>query len=98
MLDLLAIRNIYISSPNLGSFSTMGARGESNIVKKVPVSSDFGYLIIDSFTSPQDFLDCSKMTLSTIEFNLRDVKGKFVPLHGGHVSFSIVFSTVKNHG
>lgn len=95
MLDLLAIRNIYISSPNLGSFSTMGARGESNIVKKVPVSSDFGYLIIDSFTSPHDFLDCSKMTLGTIEFNLRDVKGKFIPLHGGHVSFSIVFSTAK---
>ena len=95
MLDLLSIRNIFISSPNLGSFSTMGARGESNIVKKVPVSSDFGYLIIDSFTSPHDFLDCSRLTLGTIEFNLRDVKGKYVPLHGGHVSFSIVFSTVN---
>ena len=95
MLDLLSVRNIYISSPNLGSFSTMGARGESNIIKKVPVSSDFGYLIIDSFTSPHDFLDCSKLTLGTIEFNLKDVKGKYLPLHGGHVSFSIVFSTMN---
>lgn len=95
MLDLLSIRNIFISSPNLGSFSTMGARGESNIIKKVPVSSDFGYLIIDSFTSPHDFLDCSKLTLGTIEFALRDVKGNYIPLHGGHVSFSIVFSAVN---
>jgi len=93
MLDLLSIRNIFISSPNLGSFSTMGARGESNIIKKVPVSSDFGYLIIDSFTSPHDFLDCSRLTLGTIEFSLRDVKGNYIPLHGGHVSFSIVFSS-----
>ena len=95
MLDLLSIRNIFISSPNLGSFSTMGARGESNIIKKVPVSSDFGYLIVDSFTSPHDFLDCSKLTLGTIEFSLRDVKGNYIPLHGGHVSFSIVFSAVN---
>ena len=98
MLDLLTIRNIFISSPNLGSFSTMGARGESNIIKKIPVSSDFGYMIIDSFTSPHDFLDCSRLTLGTIEFNLRDVKGKYIPLHGGHVSFSIVFSTVNTDG
>lgn len=96
MLDLLSIRNIFISSPNLGSFSTMGARGESNIIKKVPVSSDFGYLIIDSFTSPHDFLDCSRLTLGTIEFSLRDVKGNYIPLHGGHVSFSIVFSSVNS--
>ena len=28
MLDLLTVRNIYSSSPNFGSFSTLGARGE----------------------------------------------------------------------
>ena len=70
----------------------MGARGESNIIKKVPCSSDFGFLIIDTFTSPHDFLDCSKLTLNTFEFVLRDVKGTILPLHGGHVSFSIAFN------
>jgi hypothetical protein len=93
MLNLNPFRNIYISSPNLGSFTTLGARGESNIIKKVPVTSDFGFLVIDSFTSSHDFLDCSRLTLGTIEFNLRDVKGNFIPLHGGHVSFSIVLSS-----
>ena len=33
-LDLQPIRNIYISSPNLGNFNTLGARGESTIIKK----------------------------------------------------------------
>ena len=92
-LDLRPIRNVYISSPNLGSFTTLGSRGESNIVKKVPVTSDYGYLIVDSFTSSHDFLNCSNQTLSTIEFNLEDVKGNFIPLHGANVSFSVVFST-----
>ena len=49
-LELLCFRNIYITSGNLSSFTSIGARGESNIIKKIPVSSSFGYLIIDSFT------------------------------------------------
>lgn len=90
-LELLCFRNIYITSGNLSSFTTIGARGESSIIKKVPVSSSFGYLIIDSFTSNHDWLDCGNMTLSNLEFQLRDSKGKVIPLHGSHVSFSIVF-------
>ena len=91
-LEMLAFRNLYLTSPNLSSFSTMGARGESNIIKKIPVSSDFGFLIIDSFTSTHDWLDGSSLTLNNLEFILKDVKGHIIPLHGSHVSFSIVFS------
>lgn len=94
-IEMLAFRNIYLTSPNLSSFTTMGARGESNIIKKIPISSDFGYLIIDSFTSTHDWLDCSGLTLNNLEFVLRDVKGNVIPLHGSHVSFSIVFSKLQ---
>ena len=91
-LDLLSIRNLYLRSTNLSSFTTYGGNGESNIIKKVPVSSDFGYLIIESFTSTHDWLDCGGLTLNCLEFQLRDVKGNLVPLHDSNVSFSIVFS------
>ena len=97
-LSLGLVRNIYISSPNLGSFTTLGARGESNILKKVPVTSSFGSMIIDSFTSNHDFLDCSDQCLSTLEFNIRDVQGNIIPLHGSNVSFSIVFATHSEDG
>jgi hypothetical protein len=97
-LSLGLVRNIYISSPNLGSFSTLGARGEANILKKVPVTSSFGSMIIDSFTSNHDFLDCSDQCLSTLEFNIRDVQGNIIPLHGSNVSFSIVFATHSEDG
>ena len=92
---MLAFRNLYLTSPNLSSFTTMGARGEANIIKKIPVSSDFGYLIIDSYTSNHDWLDCSNLTLNNLEFVLKDVKGNVIPLHGSHVSFSIVFSKTE---
>ena len=93
-LDLQPIRNIFISSPNLGSFNTLGSKGEANIICKVPVNADFGYLVIANIIAAHDFLNCSKQTLRTIEFHLKDVKGNYLPLHGGHCSFSIVFSAI----
>ena len=42
-LQLLAFRNIYLHSNNLSSYNTLGSRGESTIIKKIPVSSDLGF-------------------------------------------------------
>jgi len=91
-LNFQGINNIYISSPNLGSFKTIGPRGESTIIKKVPVSSEYGYMIIDRYSTANDYLDCSKSTLRTLEFNIRSSKGGYVPLHDANVSFTLVFS------
>ena len=33
-LDLQPVKNIYISSPNLGSYSTIGPTGQQTIIKK----------------------------------------------------------------
>ena len=90
-LDLQYLHNIYISSPNLGTFTTIGVRGETDILKKIPVNSDYGYMIVDEVQHQADYLDCSKQTLKTIDFRLKDVHGNDVPMHGAHVSFSIIF-------
>jgi hypothetical protein len=94
-LNLQLINNIYLSPPNLGNFTTLGPRGEESIIRKIPVSSEFGYMIIDRNTSNHDYLECSKASLKTIEFNLRDSRGRYVPLHGANISFSIIFSVQK---
>ena len=92
-LNLNWINNVYITSPNLGSFNTIFAgRGDNNIVKKVPVLVNYGYMIVDQVMSTNDYLDCSKQTLQTIEFHLKAAKGDYIPLHGAHVSFFIVFN------
>ena len=87
--------NIYITSPNLGSFDVLGPRGEQNIVKEVPVSSDWGYVIFDSVVSEHDYIDVSKGYFKTIELVLRDVRGNVIELNNGHWSLSIVFSMKK---
>ena len=92
-LNLNWINNIYISSPNLGAFDTIFAgNGATNIIKKVPVLVNYGFQIVDQLVNPNEALDCSKQTLQTLEFHLKTSRGQYVPLHGAHVSFSIVFS------
>jgi hypothetical protein len=97
-LSLNWISNIYISSPDLGSFDTIFAgrgRGENNIVKKVPVSAGYGFQIVDSFITTNEFLDCSRQTIQTIEIHLKTGKGIYVPLNGSHVSMSLVFNRLN---
>ena len=42
-LNFQGINNMYVSSPNLGTFTTIGPRGEQTIINKIPVSSEFGH-------------------------------------------------------
>ena len=96
-LDLQPIRNIYITSPNLGNFTTLGPNGQSNIIKKIPVNCNYNSMIFDSMTSSNDFLDCSKQTLRNIEFTIENSRGELINLHGQEVSFSIIFDILNKN-
>ena len=67
-LDLLNVHNVYLHCPNLGHFNSIGVRGENTIIKKVTVSSSFGYLIIDSAVAPHDKIDVSRQLVKK-QFN-----------------------------
>lgn len=90
-LNLQTIRNIYIHS-SLGNYNTIGPKGESSIIKKIPVNANKGEYIFDQVLVSNDFGDCSKQTLRTIKFDLKDSRGNHIPFHGSHLSFSIIFS------
>ena len=91
MIDLRRHHNIYISSPNIANFKTMGSRGESDIIKKIPVSSDYGSVIYDQVVANHDYIDVSKLQLNILEFKFTDVKGNVIDLRGLPVSFSMIF-------
>jgi hypothetical protein len=90
-ISLQPIHNVYITSPNLGSFDTI-APFSNNVIKKVPVTVPYGYMIIDQNSTTNDFLNCSNQTIRTLEFHLKDSRGRYINLHGMNVSFSIVFN------
>ena len=92
-LNLQPIRNVYIHSPNLGNFNTLGPRGESTIIKKVPVNNNYSEMIFSDYNAGEmDALDCSKQTLRQLQFILTNVDGIEIPFNGNQVSFSIVFN------
>ena len=91
IVDLRRFHNIYISSPNLSNFNTLGPRGESNIIKKVPVNTEYGFTIIDNILVGNDHMDVSKKLLKTLEFRLSDAYGRTIDLRGMPISFSLIF-------
>ena len=93
-IDLPNVHNIYIHSSNLGHYNSIGVRGESTIIKKVPVSSSFGYLIMDSVVAPHDKIDVSRQLIKTLNFALKNVHGNVIDLHSANVSFSMIFVTI----
>ena len=94
-INLFPIRNLYLVASGLGSFNTMSISGERSIIKKIPVNVGYGDMIFDQSLVGIDYLDCSHQTLSRLSFQLKDVFGNLVDLHGHHWSFSIVFSRVN---
>ena len=90
-INLQPIRNFYLHSSNIGSYNTIGLYGCKTIIKKIPVTADFNYMIIDQAMAGNDFMDCSKITLKQLEFQLLNEDGKIVPLHNANISFSLVF-------
>ena len=91
IVDLRRIHNVYISSANLSSFKTLGPRGECNIIKKIPVTTEYGFTIVDNIVVSHDWMDVSKQLLKTIEFRLSDAYGRTIDLRGMPISFSLIF-------
>ena len=94
-VNLNPIRNLYITSGNFGGYNTMSISGERGIVKKVPVRANFNEMIYDDAVLGIDYLDCSRQSLSRLEFQLKDVYGNYINLHCNHWSCSIIFAKMK---
>jgi hypothetical protein len=95
-INFNGIRNLYLCSPNLCSLSVLGPNGSpSNIVKKIPVTSDYGFNIFAGGSIAHDYIECSKQTWRTLEFQLQDVFGNNIDLNNNPISFSIILSTIN---
>jgi hypothetical protein len=64
-------------------------------LKKVVVDAAYGEIITDNNYNQEDLLDCSKHALRMLDFKICDIHGNTLNLHGGHVTFSILFKIVK---
>ena len=77
---------------NLGGYSSIGPRGESNIIKTIPSTTNYGYAMYDSTVAAHDYIDASKPLLTSLELKLTYARGMVAPLHGSNVSFNMMAS------
>ena len=73
----------------------MSVSGERGIIKKAPVRANYNEIIYDDAVLGIDYLTCSRQSLSGLEFQLKDMYGNFINLHGNHWSLCIVFAKMK---
>jgi len=90
-VDLLPVHSVFLHSNLTDLQSSRGPRGESSIVKKIPLHSGFGTYIHATVQSSHDFVRCGGQTIKSLSFRLTDASGRLVPMHGAHVSFTLCF-------
>ena len=52
-------------------------------------------MVFDNVNTSNDFMDCSKLSLKTLEFQLRDNRHRLIKLHSSTVSFSLIFDVLN---
>ena len=79
-------------SGSIGNYNSLSCDGSQTVIKKIPVTQDYGLMIHDQCVLFNDFNDCSHQSLRTLEFEFKTARGKIIPLHGCNVNFSIIFT------
>jgi len=90
-IDINRVKVCYLCSGDIGNFQSVGPRGESDILRRIDMTSPFGNMCFDKLSSPFEKIDCGGQTLNTIRVQLRDSYGNLVDIRGRSYSFSLVF-------
>ena len=52
-------------------------------------------MIFVNVNTANEFMDCSKLSLKALEFQLRDNRHRLMKLHSSTVSFSLIFDVLN---
>ena len=91
-LNLLQIKDLYLHSNTLSSYSTlMTSNNSNNVLVKIPVVSGPGSIIYYNHISNYDLLRTDGLIFSQIDFKLTDVDLNIIDIGELDISFSIIF-------
>ena len=89
LIDLLHVHTIYLWCDRVNPTS-LGPRGQGNVLCRLPVTSSYGYVMHYNDTSEHGWSDVSGQVWRSLRFKLTDAYGRVLNLHGGHVSFALI--------
>ena len=92
VIILARVTECYLRSPDLSNMNTMDSNGRYDVLRRIPLSSDFGTLVVGSDTLSQcDYMDVSERCFSRLSFQLTDSHGNVLDLHNHDWSFALCF-------
>ncbi len=92
-IDLRSIHTLFIHSPSFGNYSCIAPRGVRTAIAKIPCDVAYGGVLhYEHSGSSYDYIDVGSTTLKMLTIELKDSRGNFVDLKGGHVSMTLVLA------
>ena len=92
VITLARVTSAYLRSPDLSNMNTMDSNGRLDVLKRIPISSEFGTLIVGSDNiETSDLMQVSNRTLRALTFVLTDGHGNQLDLHNHDISFTLNF-------
>jgi len=92
VIILARVIECYLRSPDLTSMDTMDSNGRYDVLRRIPLTADFGNLVVGSDTLNQcDYFDVSERCFSRLSFQLTDSHGNVLDLHNHDFSFALCF-------
>ena len=91
-VDVRSVEFLYLHCEELSDYRVLGPSGSRSILARAPVHSLFGGVASHTHSgSIWDSVPCGGRQLSTLTFSLRDSNNNPIDLHGGCLSFTLLF-------
>jgi hypothetical protein len=92
-VDVRNVHTLYVHSNALSNFSSLGPKGSRSVLARIPVTGLSGSVLFKQHSGNlHDIIDCSGKMLRLLDFSVRNSHNQLVDLHGGSLSFELVFA------
>ena len=96
-VDVRNVHTLYVHSNALSNFSAIGPKGSRSVIARIPVTGLSGSVLFKQHSGNlHDIIDCSGKMLRLLDFSVRNSHNQLVDLHGGSLSFELVFAPMPN--
>ena len=93
-VDLMTVKDLYVCSTTFCGTDTIGPMpGTRDTLAKVGCNASYGYVLTGNEVSYWEYVNVGSRILKRMSFQLRDVSGAIVPLHGCDWSFCLHFDS-----
>ena len=94
LVDLMTVKDLYVCSTTFSGTDTIGPMpGTRDCLAKLGCNASYGYVLTGNEVSNWEQIAIGSRILKRMSFQLRDVSGAIVPLHGCDWSFCLHFDS-----